>query len=131
MQMILSAICLISDILCEIYKMATSVLRSLSKTLNNLSASFAESEEVGSSKMRTLGFLAIARAMAINWRSATPSAETGAFTSRFKSIVSAIFIASSRRFRSAIKNPDLFSVNLSSIKLDATFKSGTTPSLID
>ena len=50
--------------------------------------------------MRTLGFLVIARAMAINWRSATPSAETGALP-----VEGGVAIAFKKEIENA-ENPD-------------------------
>ena len=48
------------------YNIATFVLLNLSSNLNNLSASFAESDEVGSSRIKTLDFLTLCLYIAIN-----------------------------------------------------------------
>ena len=60
----------------EMYKMATPCFLSFCNRVKSLLASFSEREEVGSSKISSLGECAIARAMAIICLSAGPKSLT-------------------------------------------------------
>ena len=71
-------------------------------------ASVAESEDVGSSKIKSFGFRAIARAIAISWRLATPKSDTLVFTSIERFIVLAIALAPSFNNFLLTKNPKYY-----------------------